>query len=581
VETSWRMVEGEHDSFDTSVVPDHLLDDDILSVGGSGPSQLSNLSQLSGLSSQSNGDWDYRGSSQDSSTIQDFITRADDERVIMRSPFQPSVPGAVRRSQPAQNHGNQSPEPVFYMPRVDIEGSRHTWSARSSGTIKPPGEPAAYARQRRGVRQPRSEQRPAPESIFARPPPEEPSVGQRLATSLPHALYDTLAWAFGVVGMAFRYAQKPLALALAIYFVFGALMIASTWLTQSFQAALSPICSIPGLTMVVDLPFCPSRPDSNGSPAKPVEFDSLMSAQEPLEDILEKSAGYISLPLDMMHGVRSVRSVRTMVLYSNLDEKDLLLVDLDSFIEATGSATHLLHAFNIHVGSTIDAVININTWTKRQLERMAEAEQHSLGWISNVASWIFAPFQPVVSPEQTVAEKYVQHTAGVSRRISQLIDEAYDALSYLVVAEDHLDSIHAFGVSRSQDIRAQQDGDRWMSFLRRIGVNIGRVRDLDEKLKLLHRVEMYRKMAATQLTELIADLTRVQLELGQLGAAVEGPDDSASATDEPLPLAVHIETINSGIERLQHARRRIREEEQDRFEQAAGRRKESEKLIEA
>ena len=60
VDGSWRMVEGEHDSFDTTILPSSLpADDDILMPLSSGqpssgfPSQLSTGGGNAGSSSQS------------------------------------------------------------------------------------------------------------------------------------------------------------------------------------------------------------------------------------------------------------------------------------------------------------------------------------------------------------------------------------------------------------------------------------------------------------------------------------------------------------------------------------------------
>lgn len=576
VETSWRMVEGEHDSFDTSIIPDELLDDDIILSGA--PSQLSNLSQLSQLSSQSHGDWNI-GGSQDNSTIQDFISRADDERVIMRSPFEPSVPGAPRRSPRTQNNASKSPDPEFYMPRIDVDSPRRASSSGSARTIRP-GD-GQNPRQRRGANSTRARQA-APQHIFADPGPPS-SVTQRISTSLPHALYDILAWSFGVVGMAFRYAQKPLALALAIYFIFGVLILASNWLTQSFYAAISPVCNIPGLNYVVDLPFCPSIPNTAGSGAGSykdyVDFDNLVDIQERLPNVLEMSANSISLPMEMKRSEASIRDLRTMVRYSELKGKEELVFEFDGFIETARTASSDLQKFNAHVGSAVDSIISINRWTSRYLDGLAAAEQESRGIISDAVTWLFAPFQPTVFNERSLLGKYIEHTALVSDKIGSLIDEATVILNTLEKLDGQLDVIHNWVVRTHKDVSGSKN-EVLFSLWTIVGANRGRIRNLNSQLSLLRRVGSQRGDAVRQVMELKDELEKIQYGLEELRQQVAAPE-LAGAQGKELPLSVHIETINAGVANLESARTRIRGIENDRIRETLLRGKDEERLIES
>lgn len=598
VETSWRMVEGEHDSFDTSLVPDELfLDDDIISSGA--PSQLSNLSQLSQLSAQSSGDW-HIGSSQDNSTIQDFISKADDERVIMRSPFQPSVPGATRRSPRINNsninsndghNGNQSPDPEFYMPRVDVDAPRRTSSSGSARTVRP-GD-AQDVRQRRVANPSRTRTRQAaPQHLFADPgapqaQAQAQSVGQRVSTSLPHALYEILAWAFGVVGMAFRYAQKPLALALAIYFTFGVLILASNWLTHSFYAAISPLCKIPGVSYV-DLPFCPKMPDmtggggggGGGNSGADIDFDNLVDIQERLPNVLEMSANSISLPMEMKRSEASIRDLRTMVRYSDLRGKEELVLEFDGYIETARTASADLQKFNAHVGTAVDAVISINRWTSRYLDGLAASERDRglQGIAAGLAAWAFAPFRPAAFDERGLVAQYVEHTALVSDRIAVLIDEATYVLTTLERLDGHLDLIHDWATRTHRDVAGDRS-DVLLSLWTMVGANRGRLRHLDTQLRLLGRVGAQRRDAVRRLVELRVELLRIQAELEELRERVAAPE--IAARGGVVPLSVHVEIINAGVANLEQARTRIRGVENDRIREAMLKGKDEERLIES
>lgn len=571
MESSWRMVEGENDSFDASVVADEFLDDDApLSTG---PSQLSNLSQLSQLSSQSQGNW-HIGSSQDDSTIQDFIRKADDERVIMRSPFQPSVPVAARRSPRNQDHPH-SPDPEFFMPRVDVDSPRRVSSTGSSRTLVPAD--GQYVRQRaagraaRGGPTKRQQQGAAPE--------EQPlSVSQRMASDLPHALYNIAAWALGVVGMAFRMAQKPLAVALAIYFTFGGLIIAQNMITQSIYSSLSPICRIPGASYL-ELPFCLNGPDMHAGDKPPVEFDGLMNVQERFEEVLEKSANGVSLPMEMKRSEASIRDLRTLVRYSQLQGKEELVLEFDGFIETAKSASNELQKFNSHVGSAVDSVISINRWTSRYLDGLV-ADQAGQGLLSDFTTWIFSPFQPATFSERNLLDKYVEHTALVGDKIADLIIEAQAVLKTLNQAENHLGIIYEFVTRTQETVQSRKDDVLWTIWTL-VGANYRRISKLNSQLSLLGRVNSQRSDAVRQVSELLVELEKIQAGLEDLRERVAAPEVAAISPSGPLPLSYHIETIDRGVERLEHARSRIRAIENDRIHEVLARGKIEERLIDS
>lgn len=578
------MVDGEHDSFDTSLVPpDELFDEDV--VLSSGPSQLSNLSNLSQLSqhsSQSNGDW-HIGGSQDTSTIQDFISKADDERVIMRSPFEPSVPGAVRRSPRSQNQNNESrsPEPQFYMPKVDVDTPRRASSAGSATTIKPGDQQNVRQRRAAGPNPTRS-RRSAPKSLFADSDSgPSPTMGERMSSDISHGLYSILSWFLGVLGMAFSFAQKPLAIGLALYLVFGGLILASNWLTHSFYSALSPICNIPGLSHVVDIPFCPTTSDGGRDRSRPVEFDSLMSVEAAFEQVYEKSATGVSLPLEMKRSETAIRDLRNMVKFSKIQGKEELVDHFTDFIDAASKASDDLQSFNVHVGSAVDSVISLNRWTARYLNSLDAAEKASQGLITGIVAKVFSPFQPAAYSEYKLADKYIEVTAMLSEKIDDLIKEAIVVRGTLVSAQGHLNIINEWVYRTRGDVQGMKKDRIWEMLLALVGADSGRRRTIGEHLKLLDEVDSQRNTALVRVTELIRDLQTMKLELEQLRDATAAPATLGEPQSGPLTIDYHIDTINAGVERLQTARRRIREIENDRVKEALIRGKEAQRQIDA
>jgi hypothetical protein len=556
------MVEGsENDSFDTSIVQDPYEDDIIIS---SGPSQFSSSSQ------------DLSTGSQDS--IRDFARHnVDEDQVILRSPFHPSLASTRHTSVDKE----RTPVPEFFMPSIEVESPRR--SNQSSRTIRPTMEEQQAVR-RRGYRQGEGSpqkwssttqgrlRRYNSDDSSQRPPP---TSWDRFSSSVPDVMFDTAAWCLSVLGMALRWAKWPLALVLAVYMTIGAGMIAKTMITESISASLSPFCRIPGASFL-DLPFCPDLPPIPGSNGtQPVEFDELMNVQAHFEKILEDSARGVSLPMEMKRSEASVRDLRTMVKYSDLPARDELLYEFDGYIESVRAISNDLQTFNTHVGSAVDSVISINRWTSRYIDSIAATREANDNILSRWGDWVFSPFQPAVFDERMLLDKYVEHTALVSDRIANLIVEAQAALRLLGQAENNLQMINEHVVRSGNAVKDKQNEVFWTLWTL-VGANTRRLHNLKAQLGMLRQVEVQRTSAVDQLVGLVHDLGDIQTKLSDLRDRVAAPE---LLSDKSIPLSVHIETINAGVERLESARGRIRAEENDRLQQALNRAREDDRLI--
>ena len=580
VEGSWRMVEGgENDSFDTSIVRDDDEEELIIS-SGSEPSQLTSSQPFSIGGSQP---LSIAGSQDDN--IENFLTKASlDDQVLLRSPFRPSVPQSVRQSS-RETRKYQSPESLLIMPRIDHE-SPQRGSANSSSTIRPGHYSPSSVRRRQAAGSQGSPTKSARRRGGASASADEHpgAFADRLSASLPNTIYNILAWFFELVGLAFRYAQKPLAFGLAGYLAFGGLIMFSNMATRSISESLSPFCRVPGMTLVTSslgIPLCPL--DLRGEPeitarSMPVEFDGLMNVQDQFEKVLEKSARGVSLPMEMKRSEQSIRDLRTIVRYSNLQAKEELVLEFEGFIDTARSASNDLQKFNTHVGSAVDSVISINRWTSRYLDSMHTAEQEGAGWLGAWTSWVFAPFQPTVFSERILLDKYIEHTTLVSDKIADLIVEAQGVLRGFAKAEDHLGIIYDFVTRTQKTVQGRKDEILWTIWTL-VGVNRQRLHNLNGQLSLLREVDVQRTDAVQQVSELIVELEKIEAGLGDLRDRVSEPEIARGRIN--VPLSVHIETINRGVERLDLARSRIRAIENDRIREVLSRGSGEERLIDA
>jgi hypothetical protein len=242
------------------------------------------------------------------------------------------------RTTPPRRHtrGNtRSPEPELIMPSpsLEIDSLDGSWAeasrnTRLMGTRSSGKAPEIRRRSRRvsnGSQEKRARTKTTTTSASGISSPstykKAPSAFQDILDIAISHVTMILSWLLEVFGGAFKVLKKPLSYFLAIWLLFGLLVVVKNFVTNSIYASLSPICRIPG-TSLLNLPFCPVyRVDTSNGPPPPVEFEQLMTVQSKFEEVLEESAGGVSLPLDMKRGEASIRDLRQLVRYSQLHSK--------------------------------------------------------------------------------------------------------------------------------------------------------------------------------------------------------------------------------------------------------------------
>ncbi len=363
-----------------------------------------------------------------------------------------------------------------------------------------------------------------------------------------------LRWVFDVLGRTFVNLKGPISYFLAAYLFVGALILLRNLFTSSITTALSPLCRLPGSSLI---PLCRTFSTYPASDS-PVEFDSLMTVQSKFEDVLAASAGGVSLPLDMKRGETSIRDLRTVVRHSSLHSKNELVLEFDNFIQTARIASTDLQKFNSHVGRGVDNVLATARWTKRVLDGIAIQDANQGAIASFVNEKLLAPFQPVKFTEDALLDQYIQHTRIVEDEIQRLVLEAQSLLQVLTNLEDRLDVIH--NIATREDIKAQTSRQEVLSELWTIlGGNRHKVGKLDSQLNLLRQVNTYRQTAFAHVSGTMLKLQAMSAELEELRERVGGVELLGGKMG--VPLRVHIENIEMGVERLEEGRARAKEVE--------------------
>ena len=386
-----------------------------------------------------------------------------------------------------------------------------------------------------------------------------------------------LDWVFDVLVNTLRFLKKPISWVLALYLFAGLLTLVANLLTSSVYTALSPICRIPGVSLL-GLPICtyhspdPSQPTlpytSNSHPANP-EFSSLMHTQDQFNEILDSSTSSLHLPMDMKRSETSIRDLRQIVRFSNLPSRHELTLEFDGFIETARTASYDLQRFNSHVGRAVDIVLSTARWTERILDDIAHKSSRDNSILPSFLTSLWNPFQPVPFTPSLLLDQYITHTRVISEEINNLISEAQALLLVLQSLEDRLDVIHSISLSNS--LSAQVSKDEVLSHLwTMLGGNRAQLSKYNKQLNLLRQVGEYRKIAFAHVSATILKLQSMGAELEELRARVGSAELQRDYGKEEVPLEVHIESIRMGVERLEAGREKAREVERGHVRRVLG-----------
>lgn len=374
-------------------------------------------------------------------------------------------------------------------------------------------------------------------------------------------LAPILAYCGDIVGLVLANAKPVIAYGLFTYLIVASLIFGSGFITNSIHNALTPICRIPGVTHFFNPSFCP--PSTYDKVQGPAEFDKLVQAQDQFSEVLEASSSGANLPVEMKKSEAGMRDLKLVVQYSNLESKNELVHEFEEFIQGAREASDDLATFNSRIGRAVDRILATNRWTLRIVGGIAldESERSSLSkFVGNYLN-IFAPFQPVSLSQDIILDQYLRHTAAVEEQILNLIGEAFVLKGRLDSLDERLGAI--------EDIAAREGfhtaGDRNKLFSElwtKVGGNRNSVKKMEQHLKLLNDVITYKRAAWAHVNATILKLQAIRANLEDLRERVAMPE--TVGTDK-VPLDIHIETINRGIQRLEDQRESGRSKQDQYF----------------
>ncbi|KAF1347591.1 hypothetical protein BDV97DRAFT_355535 [Delphinella strobiligena] len=441
-----------------------------------------------------------------------------------------------RNTKMAQSTGSD-----FIMPFVD-NGPNYDRQEYTTMSTRLPGSSTRPTQVRNSQRAPRgTRQRPSRSYIQD----EEPHA------FWSNVLSSFFQFALSVLGIALSFLKPVLGYALALWLLVGGFIFARNLLFTSINTALTPLCHIPGSSLL-NLPFCNNDIQSSG-PKPQAEFNKLVDVTSKFEDILIDSVNEGHIPADLKRSESSIRDLGSIIPYSGLPSKNELGQELHNFAALAKQASNDLTKYNSRTSLGMDKIITTNKWTLQVLEGIKDDEANRGAIPRFIESInIFAPFLPDVRmSEDLIVDQYMRHTSDIQAEVTLLITQAESLLRVLDELENRLDVIYAITIR--DGIKVEGTRDELLSQLwTRLGGNKSSVARMEAQLKMLGNVLAYRRTASAHVSGTITKLQAISANLEDLKVRVTLPENLGAKG--MMPLAYHIEQIQMGVDRLEDIR---------------------------
>ncbi|KIY52260.1 hypothetical protein FISHEDRAFT_56016 [Fistulina hepatica ATCC 64428] len=343
----------------------------------------------------------------------------------------------------------------------------------------------------------------------------------------------TARYILQVVGQAIGMLRRPLAFLLFLWiFAFIAFRV-----SLIIRATLRPLCYFPGIS---GTSFCAPQMTMEHA-----DFPSMIDKQTTtFESLLDTMAGGPAPALDMIKAQVATQDLVTAVRESSLFNSDDLADRLVRFAYDARSVGARLSLFGSRIGGAVDQLINF-------IEHARDSIQAARGSQSLWVPWSSQPNGEIV------VTRFREMMDFVSERLRQLIRQAEEDIVSIDALDQQLREIH--DIARREDGALTEEkeavlADLW-TFL---GGNRHRLRSFDRRASLLKELGTYRKAALVQITSALYTLRTLSSDMEVIRERA-----TTQLSESPIPIEVHIKSIQMGLNRLTDSRVRARDRENE------------------
>jgi len=278
-------------------------------------------------------------------------------------------------------------------------------------------------------------------------------------------------------------------------------------------------------------------------PPPPVNFEELVHLQgSTFEKLVGETASASQLSMGVLKAEMATRDLSLVVRFSNLKSKESIADSLDTISADAKRTGRGLSKLEARVIGAIDEVMALNSYA---MATIGDAPKKAPSPLLQAVS----PYKLGPTAEEMITEAFVVAMDQSERVIQKLILETEISWQNLEQLDADIAVLHEIVMHEDKHTTAEQD-ELLVQMWTRWGGNKKAVRDYDDRLTLLKNLEEYRKQAAAHVKATLRELNTMSDDLEVLRDRVAAP----GLLEGKVPLQVHIDSIQNGLERLREER---------------------------
>jgi len=206
-----------------------------------------------------------------------------------------------------------------------------------------------------------------------------------------------------------------------------------------------------------------------------------------------------------------------------------------------------------------ESIMAVNGYAMRTIQ---DAEKNAPSPYSLAA---LSPFHTGPTTQEVTVGAFTSAMDTFSATIQRLILEAEISLFNLNTLEEDLSAIHEAVTREDLSVEAEDSElrERWRT---KLGGNKNLLRSYEKRLHLLKDLGDYRNQAQAHVLAALHTLNSMSEDMEDLRERVAAPE----LVDGRIPLHVHIESIQNGLQQLQEGRVRAKEREEEAMRRVLG-----------
>ncbi|KAJ7761949.1 hypothetical protein DFH07DRAFT_1059675 [Mycena maculata] len=365
-----------------------------------------------------------------------------------------------------------------------------------------------------------------------------------------------LVYILDVLKRAIQLLRRPLSF---LVFLWMFAFIVSR-ISQTLQAAFSPLCWIPGISgSSLCLPDGYATSVGNHQSPQWADYPTLVDVQSAtIEQLLDESSSGSALALQIKKAQMATTDLVTLVRVSELKTRDMLGDALRQFVDDAKTAGRALNRLHAKVGGAVDGIMAVNDYALQTIEAAQARPPPSI--LRHLVPWSASkPKTDLVLSTFEDSMNYLSFT------MQSLVVEFELNLQNLNKLEEQLSVLHEY-VSREDNsissAKSELLGDLWT----KLGGNRRQLRGYDNHFHLLKGLTEYRKQALVHVVSALQTLTQMSEDVENLRERVAAPE----LTGSRIPVEVHIKSIQNGLERLKEGRSKAKVRESEAVRRTIG-----------